>query len=97
MTPSCSIFDATRIRLILRGSAGRCLPVIASPTLTWCDRPEHTVALRALRVELLPDPFTTQDLLAAACAAVEQARSARWRSDLVLGQLRTLVNGMPPF
>jgi hypothetical protein len=54
------------------------------------------VEVLALRIDVLPDPFTTDDLLAAASAALERARSARRRSDIVIARLRNLVKPVPP-
>jgi DNA-binding response OmpR family regulator len=76
---------------LLRGlracPAGRNVPVIASPTITLYDRQARAAELRALGAVVLPDPFTVDDLLAAAGAAVEQSREMRRRSDALIARL----------
>jgi DNA-binding response OmpR family regulator len=76
--------------------AGQDLPVIAAPTFGWFDQRVLAPELLILRADLLPDPFTIGDLLAAARAAVERARDVRQRADIALARMHRIVDKLPP-
>jgi DNA-binding response OmpR family regulator len=76
--------------------AGRDVPVIASPTITPNARRAYAAELRALRAAVLPDPFTVDDLLAAAGAAVARSRAVRRQSAALVARLQSILKKLPP-
>jgi DNA-binding response OmpR family regulator len=84
------------LRRLRKDPAGRDVPVLASPTIGRRDLGPHRAELGALGVIVLAEPFDVQDMLAAACAAIVQARGVRRRSDAALGRLRAAREKSPP-
>jgi DNA-binding response OmpR family regulator len=84
------------LRRLRADVAGRDVPVIASPTIALIDQQAHAAELRALDAVVLPDPFTVNDLLARASAAVVMAREVRRRVRASRDDLHPVRRKTPP-
>lgn len=84
------------LRRLRADPAGRDVPVIASPKISWFASRVRIPELDALGAVVLPDPFTVDAMLAAARGALAQSREVRRRSDAALDRLRAVREKSPP-